>query len=348
MQPGKVVIAGRDTPFVQDSKILRKIRGSLFDRIDLRFFIIILLSIVCHTLFILKINSITLKPEQMVVIEKIPERFAKLIVDKPVPKEKLQQKQKEKIKPKIEETKIPDKEIPKTPIQKKRIKQKAAQKAVASRAARIERKIRTVGVLGMLTGVGKTAKGPSVADVLGKIKNKKKRFQDLEKALENMSGLKQTKNLNIMKRKLVRSKDVTIDHKEDIDDLVASIGTAKTTTLAKKGNFIIQRPESIEGAASSNMKRDNNAINKIVASNKSSIRMSYEKYLKRIPDLEGKITIRFTITAAGKVTSIQILENTTNNKNLERDIIRKIKMWRFESIPEGNVTVTYPFLFRPS
>lgn len=289
-----------------------------------------------------------IKQKQVMVIEKIPDRFAKLIIDKPISKIDTDQKSIDKLKSETDVNKKPEKEIPKTPLQKKRMEQKAAQKAVASRAARIEKKVRTVGVLGMLTGVGKTAKGLSVPDVLGSVKNKKDHFQDLEKALKNMSGLKATNTKNIMKRKLIRSKDVSANHKENIDDLVASIGTAKAATFAKKGNFIIQKPESIEGAASSNTKRDNKAINKIVSSNKISIRMSYEKFLKRIPDLEGKITIRFTILSSGKVTSVQILENTTNNKDLEKDIIRKIKMWRFEPIPEGKVTVTYPFVFKSS
>ena len=75
---------------------------------------------------------------------------------------------------------------------------------------------------------------------------------------------------------------------------------------------------------------------------------SYEKHLKRIPELAGKITVRFTIAASGRVTSVQILENTTGNNDLERDISRKIKMWRFEKIAEGDVTVTYPFVFQPA
>ena len=58
--------------------------------------------------------------------------------------------------------------------------------------------------------------------------------------------------------------------------------------------------------------------------------------------------MRFTILASGKVTNVQILENTTENSDLERDIIRKVKMWHFEEIAEGKVTVTYPFVFRPS
>jgi TonB family protein len=76
--------------------------------------------------------------------------------------------------------------------------------------------------------------------------------------------------------------------------------------------------------------------------------MSYEKFLKRDPSLKGKITVRFTITAEGTVNNIQILENTTGNTDLEAEIVRKVKMWTFDSVGEGDVTVTYPFVFSPS
>jgi TonB family protein len=108
---------------------------------------------------------------------------------------------------------------------------------------------------------------------------------------------------------------------------------------------VIQRPEAIEGAASASAKRDNDAINTVVASHKASIRMTYEKFLQRDPSLAGKVTVRFTITAGGQVTKVEILENTTGNTELEQEIIRKVRMWEFEPVPEGDVTVTYPFLF---
>lgn len=352
MQEIKVVAAGSIGSVIQNKALIREIRGTPWQKIDTRFFIIMLLSITLHSLFIFRVNTMKLRAVEAVDIKEIPKRFVKLIVDKPIIKEKPKEKISDQTTAgdKIEEgiKTEAEKITPKTAREKKAIDRKAARKRVASRAAKVEKKIRTVGVLGMLTGVGSTAKGSSVIDVLGSTNRKKERFQDLEKALEDMSGLKQTGDIKMMDRKLVRSKDVSVSHREKIEDLVASIGSAKSTTFAKKGNFIIQRPESIEGSASSNVKRDNSAINKVVTSHKISIRMSYEKYLKRIPDLAGKVTVRFTILASGKITNVQILENTTENSDLERDIIRKVKMWHFEEIAEGKVTVTYPFVFRPS
>lgn len=343
------MIAGGGASIRIDKAVMREIRGSIFTGMDKRFATLLIISTFLASVLIYLIHTQDLPPEEVVVIEEIPERFAKLIIDKPLPKADKKQSKTETSEDISVESSIEDiEETPKTAAERKVVEKKAAQKAVAQRAAKVEKKMRTVGVLGMLTGTGTTAKGPSVVDVLGDMNRNKNKFQDLEAALENMSGLQNTKSPEVLSKKLVKSKDVKIDHREKIDALVSNVGSAQTATLAKKGNFVIQRPESIEGAGSSNDKRDNSAVNKVVSSNKVSIRMSYEKYLKQIPDLAGKITVRFTISASGRITSVQILENTTGSTELENDIKRKVRMWRFAPIPEGDVTVTYPFIFRPS
>ncbi|MDD5674223.1 MAG: hypothetical protein PHC61_08675, partial [Chitinivibrionales bacterium] len=292
---------------MSDRSLVRDIRGPLWQSIDKRFFAIAVLSIVFHCALVWYLQTIKFKQNEMMVIEKIPERFAKLIIDKPLPKVKQQPKQ--SLATAAREAEAARQTAVETPAEAapgegaaapvvSAHERAVAQKAVARQVARVEQKIRTVGVLGMLTGVGATARGPAVVDVLGGVGQKKESFQNLESALSNMSGLQQTQNINVLSKKLVKSKDVTINRKEEIDDLIAGIGTAKTADLAKRGTITIQRPQSIEGAASSNAKRDYNAINAVVLSHKASINMSYEKYLKSDPSLSGKLTIRLTIAAS--------------------------------------------------
>ncbi len=347
----RVVIAGSSGTAVIDASMIKAVRGKGGNFADRRFLVIMFLSVSIHLAFIIYIREREVAAPQAVIIEEVPERFAQLIIEKPIPKT-------EPIKKIVEqgesgtagktavETTVPQSSGGTGAIT---TKQRArAQRSVDARVARVEQKIRTVGVLGMLTGVGSTAKGPSVVDVLGSLKDRKESSVDLEAALDKMTGLQKTNQVDVLERKLVKSKDVTISHKEDIDDLLANVSDAKTVDLAKKGSFIIQKPESIEGAASSNAKRDNDAINAIVASHKASIRMSYEKYLKRDPALAGKVTVRFTIASSGSVAAVTIVDNTTGNKELEEEIVRKIRMWHFEAIPDGDVTVTYPFVFAPA
>jgi TonB family protein len=352
MNGGGKNFSGASIAVTASPALIRQIRGSLFQTIDPRFFFVLIVSALAHIVMIYYMYQVRIPPTQIVDIEKVPERFAKLIIEKPIPKTPVLKKKAETTVPKKEAApSMEKKEISKVPGDAPKISAAArerAKRSVAARAARVEQRMRSVGVLGMLTGVGATAKGPAVVDVLGAMGTRKESTTNLDEALSKMQGLTRADNVEVLQKKLVKSKDVSVQHKEEIDDLIASVGTARTVDLAKRGEFVIQKPESIEGAASSNAKRDNNAINAVVASHKASIRMSYEKYLKRDPSLAGKVTVRFTISASGGVTAVSIVENTTGNSELEQEITRKIRMWRFDTVPEGDVTVTYPFVFTPA
>jgi len=327
-----------------DPSILRAIKRRNVNFTDRRFVTIAILSSALHVIFIFFIRQYELSEQPAIMIEEVPERFAQFIIEKPIPKIESSKKI---LTPADENHTRAAEAVQETPIlttvSKKQ--REEAQKSVNARVARVENKIRSVGVLGMLTGVGSTAKGPAVVDVLGALKDHKENPVDLEAALEKMTGLAKTRDIDVMNRKLVKSKDIQISREEEIDNLLANVGQVAAMDLAKRGSFIIQKPQSIEGAASSNAKRDNNAVNAVVSSHRSSIRMSYEKFLRRDPSLEGKITVRFTIAASGIITEISIIDNSTMNRELENEIVRKIRMWRFEAIPEGDVTVTYPFIF---
>lgn len=347
MQDNGVVIVGAGTGPIS-SDLMRRLNGSFFGGTDHRFLVVLLVSLIAHVGFALYFRSIKISEQETVQIERIPERFAKLIIEKPLPKETTSSVQSsgqagtegaaDQASEDADSKAVKETATPQT--------KKQAQKSVAQRVARVEEKVRTVGVLNMLTGVGSTAKGPAVVDVVGK--RRKESFQDLEQALKGMHGAVRAKDIEVTKANLVKSKEVKMARREEIDDLIAGIGAAKSTQLSKRGAFVVQRPESIEGAASANSKRDNSAINKVVAANKVSIRMCYEKYLREDPNLAGKITVRFTVLASGAVSQIRILENTTGSKSLEREIIMRVKMWRFEPVPEGDATVTYPFVFTPA
>jgi TonB family protein len=336
--------------------LVREVRGSFFRTLDPRFFIIMITSVALHAGIIWYMNHVKLPVEQPMDIEKVSDRFARLIIEKPIPKAAIKQAKKTAVPSETSgkastaapveanETKSGDAAAPKISAAERT----HARRAVAARAARVEQMMRTVGVLGMLSGKGTTAKGPAVVDVLGAMGNRESASGSLDDALSKMSGLRKTDNPEVLNSTLVKSKDVAVEHKQEIEDLITTMTAAKSVDLVKRGEFIISKPESIEGAAATSAKRDNTAINGVVASHKTSLRMSYENFLKRDPALAGKITVRFTISAAGSVSAITILENTTGNADLEQEIKNKIRNWRFETIDEGDVTVTYPFVFSPA
>lgn len=341
----RIIVVSSGARMVIDRSILKDVRGGFCNKLDLRFALILLVSILFHGVIVFLALSIKLKPAEEIVIEKVPERFVKLIVDKPMPKKEIRDKPALVGDQKIVSDK---KTAPVTGSAAAIAKRAEAKKQVEQKVANVENKVRTVGVLGMLTGVGSTAKGPAVVDVLGTMKDKGNKFKGLDEVLSNMSGLKKNQPIEILDRKLVKSKDVSVSHKEEIDNLIAGVAEVKTYELAKKGDFVIQRPESIEGAASNDSKRDPKAINEVVTSHRASIKMSYDKYLKRDPNLNGKITLRITISASGSVSSVIIVVNSTGNKEFADEVVRKVKMWQFEPVTDGDVTVSYPFVFTPA
>jgi TonB family protein len=345
----QIIVSPGGGAVIRDKAVLRQIRGSFFEGVDPRFFVIMAFSLIIHAAGIYMMNRVKLPPAKPQQIEDMSDRFVRLIIEKPLPKqlkEKLSKAQDGGVKADDGGKADAAGEGQKSAESVKKA-QTVAKKNVAARVAKVEKKIRTVGVLGLLTGAGATATGPAVVDVLGKA-GKKERFQDFELALSQSDGLIKTESKQILEQKLVQSKEVDIvNRREEIDDLLSDV-KATTKDLVKIGHFVLRAPESIEGAASSNAKRDEKAISAIVNRNKIGVKMTYEKYLKRDPNLEGKITVRFTISPAGIVTTVMILENTTGNLAFESELIRKIKMWRFEEISEGDVTVTYPFLFSAS
>lgn len=326
------------------------IRGSVMQKLDFRFFGLVILSVLIHTGIIVYLNSIPIQKDRVMKLEEIPERFAKLIIDKPIKKPKAQDKTKgdqaAKEAKEDKEPATPEEKAQKAKVEK-REKVVKAQKSVAARAKKVEKKLRSAGVLGVLSGVGGTARGPAVVDVLGS----RGRFSgagDLDEAISGISGL--TKNAGIADQKLVRSKDASgTAARGEISDLLSSLGTAKSGALSKRGTIQYKKPD-IVGDASNSAKRDHKAISRVVKQNLTSIKMSYEKYLKRQPDLSGKITVRFTIEEDGSVSQVEIVEVTMECPALEKEIVRKIKRWRFAPLSgeSGSTAVTYPFVFQPT
>jgi len=93
-------------------------------------------------------------------------------------------------------------------------------------------------------------------------------------------------------------------------------------------------------------KIDKAAVESVFRRRMSAIRVCYERSLKTNPDVQGKVTIRFTIGRAGTITAIEVTENTTGDAAIGTCIAQKVRSWRFAPPDEGEVTFSYPFLLQ--
>ncbi len=122
---------------------------------------------------------------------------------------------------------------------------------------------------------------------------------------------------------------------------VARLGTIKRSPVAASGAQKTLEPEQRE-------ERSSRTIARVVDSHTGAIRYAYNRELRKNPALKGKISLRFTIAADGNVTDCRLDESTMNWGPLETALVEMASKWRFPPIPEGVVTVTYPFVFFPS
>lgn len=92
---------------------------------------------------------------------------------------------------------------------------------------------------------------------------------------------------------------------------------------------------------------DKEEIAKTIRSQLGEIRYCYERQLSANPDLYGKVMVKFTIGAEGKVVSQKIGSTTLSNALVEGCILRRVSSWKFPKPAGGtSVVVSYPFLLK--
>lgn len=89
---------------------------------------------------------------------------------------------------------------------------------------------------------------------------------------------------------------------------------------------------------------DKDLIRRIVRSHINEVRSCYNAGLTRNPNLDGRVTIQFSIVGNGKVASSVVQENTTTDKEVGNCIARAVKRWQFPRVGKGGTAlVSYPF-----
>ncbi|GMV43296.1 MAG: hypothetical protein AMXMBFR64_50120 [Myxococcales bacterium] len=122
-------------------------------------------------------------------------------------------------------------------------------------------------------------------------------------------------------------------------------GTVKTA--AKESTDEVKVKVKVGGSlgqAIGTGKIDKNAVAKVFRRRQGAIRTCYERALKVNPNVEGKISIQFTIGPAGRITSIDVTSNSTSDASIGKCIVEKVRGWRFDPPDNGSVTFSYPFI----
>ena len=94
--------------------------------------------------------------------------------------------------------------------------------------------------------------------------------------------------------------------------------------------------------------RSREEIELVFDKNKGAIFALYNRALRRDPSLEGKLVLRLTIDPSGTVSFCEIVSSELNDPELERKLVQRVKLFRFEAKDVEAITTTKPIDFFPA
>jgi hypothetical protein len=111
---------------------------------------------------------------------------------------------------------------------------------------------------------------------------------------------------------------------------------------AKLGDFV-GKVELAEPQDATALTKDD--IHRVIKGRAGLLRACYAKELERKPDLSGKVLVRFTISAEGKVSkaAIDAARSTLDDPAVTRCVVRQFLGLRFPA--KGGAQVNYPLIF---
>lgn len=135
----------------------------------------------------------------------------------------------------------------------------------------------------------------------------------------------------------------------DISQLRMAGGDADVRTSgagserAVRGDVKRRNPTAVDGTGVLSAQEVAKVVNRRIG----AIKGCYERALRRNPNLEGKITVRFTVAGSGKVTAANVTQNELS-PDVAECIISSFKSFRFPPPDGGSATFEYPFMFTPA
>jgi TonB family protein len=99
---------------------------------------------------------------------------------------------------------------------------------------------------------------------------------------------------------------------------------------------------------SSKASRTREEVELVFDRNKSAIYALYARALRDNPALQGKVVLEVTIAPSGEVTGCRVVSSDLGDADLERKLVARVKMFRFEARDVVPMTTTKPIEFFPA
>jgi TonB family protein len=120
---------------------------------------------------------------------------------------------------------------------------------------------------------------------------------------------------------------------------------AKVTSAIMQSGLNAHSPSAGRGGGAG---RSEEEIAVVFDRNKGAIYALYQRALRVNPMLQGKLVLEFTIAPSGVVTRCRIVSSELHDPALEREIVARVMLFRFEPEKVDPTTATKPIDFFPA
>ena len=125
-------------------------------------------------------------------------------------------------------------------------------------------------------------------------------------------------------------------------------GSRAETVASSRSEVARAGVARLSGGKSGKASRTREEIELVFDKNKSAIYALYSRALRDNPALQGKVVLEVTIAPSGEVTQCRIISSELADPELERKLVARVKMFRFERRDVATMTTTKPIEFFPA
>ena len=119
-----------------------------------------------------------------------------------------------------------------------------------------------------------------------------------------------------------------------------------TITLSPEDLAALQRGASVRGGAATISGRlDPSVVHRVVRTRKPRLEACYVQGLARMPEVRGRLTLRFVIGASGELSNVEVSDAGPFDAGMKACATSALSGLSFPKPASGLVTVQYPFQF---
>jgi len=130
----------------------------------------------------------------------------------------------------------------------------------------------------------------------------------------------------------------------DLDFKIDGLSSVEIGSRDQKAVYM-QVPDAALGAEGSSGRLDQKVVATVLGANIGAFKTCFERRLREIPDLSGRVFVQFTIKTDGSVADVKVLQNTSDDQQFADCIMRQVQRLRFPPPKGGEVIFVFPFIF---